>query len=285
MVLPSTNGWRGLEGGRGRYAGSGAGRWVEMNKVRTLVVDDEPPARRRVRKFLAEMADVEVIGECADGGEAVEAIRESAPDLLLLDIQMPKVGGFEVIREVGAESVPAVIFVTAYDRFAVQAFEIHALDYLLKPFTRLRFVRALERAKAQIADAQEAAFAGRLQELIKTLDGRTGYLERLAVRMRDRIIFVPVGEIDWIEADGDCALLHAGKETHAVRESLGLLGCRLDPCKFVRAHRSTIVNVERVREMIPQFCGDQTLVLRDGTRLTLSRTRRDELLSRINRKP
>lgn len=256
-----------------------------MNKVRILVVDDEPPARRRVRKFLNEVADVEVIGEYADGSEAVGAIREHAPDLVLLDVQMPRMGGFEVIREVGAGSVPAVIFVTAYDRFAVQAFEIHALDYLLKPFTRLRFVRALERAKAQIADAQAAAFAGRLQELIKTLDGRADYLERIAVKLRDRIIFVPVGEIDWIEADGDCALLHAGKRTHAVRESLGVLGCRLDPCKFVRAHRSTIVNVERIREMIPQFCGDQTLVLRDGTRLTLSRTRRDELLSRINGKP
>jgi len=256
-----------------------------MNKVRTLVVDDEPPARRRVRKFLNEVADIEVIGECADGTEAVGAIRESAPDLVLLDVQMPKMGGFEVIREVGVESVPAVIFVTAYDRFAVQAFEIHALDYLLKPFTRLRLVRALERAKAQIADAQAAQFGGRLQELIKTLDGRAGYLERIAVKLRDRIIFVHVGEIDWIEADGDCALLHAGKQTHAVRESLGELGCRLDPDKFVRAHRSTIVNVERVREMIPQFCGDQTLVLRDGTRLTLSRTRRDELLSRINGKP
>ncbi|HEV7893082.1 MAG TPA: LytTR family DNA-binding domain-containing protein [Pyrinomonadaceae bacterium] len=251
-----------------------------MNKVRTLVVDDEPPARRRVRKFLAEMNDVELIGECADGPEAVGAIREYAPDLVLLDVQMPKMGGFEVIREVGVESVPAVIFVTAYDRFAVQAFEIHALDYLLKPFTRLRLAHALERAKAQMA-----AFGGRLQELIKTLDGRAGYLERVAVKLRDRIIFVPVGEIDWIEADGDCALLHAGKKTHAVRESLGVLGCRLDPDKFVRAHRSTIVNVERVREMIPQFCGDQTLVLRDGTRLTLSRTHRDELLSRINGKP
>jgi two-component system LytT family response regulator len=255
-----------------------------MNKVRTLIVDDEPPARRRVRKFLTEMVDVEVIGECADGGEAVEAIRESAPDLLLLDIQMPKVGGFEVIREVGVESVPAIIFVTAYDRFAVQAFEIHALDYLLKPFTRLRFVRALERAKAQIADAQVAAFSSRLQELIKTLDGRASYLERISVRLGDRIIFIPVSEIDWIEADGGYALLHTGKMTHAVRESLSVLGRRLDPGTFVRAHRSTIVNVERVREMIPQFCGDQTLILRDGTRLTLSRTRRDELLSRINGK-
>ena len=256
-----------------------------MNKVRTLVVDDEPPARRRVRKFLDEMADVEVVGECADGLEAVEAIREYAPDLLLLDVQMPKAGGFEVIREVGVGSVPAIIFVTAYDRFAVQAFEMHALDYLLKPFTRLRFNQAMERAKAQIADAQADAFGGRLQELIKTLDGRASYLERIAVKLGDRIIFVPVGEIDWIEAGGDGALLHAGKKTHAVRESLSVLGRRLDPCKFVRAHRSTIVNVERVREMIPQFCGDQTLVLRDGTRLTLSRTRRDELLSRINGKP
>lgn len=255
-----------------------------MKKVRTLVVDDEPPARRRVRKFLAEMADVEVIGECADGGEAVEAIREYAPDLLLLDIQMPKVGGFEVIREVGAERVPAVIFVTAYDRFAVQAFEMHALDYLLKPFTRSRFDQALGRAKSQIAGAQASAFGGRLQELIKTLDGRASYLERISVRLGERIILVPVGEIDWIEAAGDRALLHTGKKTHAVRESLSMLGGRLDPCKFVRAHRSAIVNVDKVREMIPQFCGDQTLVLRDGARLTLSRTHRDELLSRINRK-
>lgn len=256
-----------------------------MNKVRTLVVDDEPPARRRIKRFLAQTSDVEVIGECADGEEAVDAIRESSPDLLLLDVQMPRMDGFEVIREVGVGSVPAIIFVTAYDRFAVQAFEMHALDYLLKPFARLRLHDALERAKMQIAGAQATTFSRRLQELIKTLDGRASYLERISVRLGDSIIFIPVGEIDWIEAAGDRAVLHMGKKTHAVRESLGLLCGRLDPAKFVRAHRSAIVNVDKVKEMVPQFCGDQTLVLRDGTRLTLSRTHRDDLLSRINGKP
>lgn len=256
-----------------------------MNSARALVVDDETPARRRVKEFLCDIPGVELIGECDDGSEAVRLIRARSPDLLFLDVQMPKMSGFDVLREVGVGLVPAIIFVTAYDRFALQAFEFHALDYLLKPFDRERFRQAIERARTQIENAHAGEFNRRLRGLIESLDGGSErYLDRVTVRHTERIIFVPVNEIDWIEAANDCAALHVGEKTYMIRESLNRLGRQLDPARFVRIHRSTIVNVERVKEMIPLFCGDQTLVLRDGAKLSLSRTHRDELLSRIQRR-
>ncbi|HWS90120.1 MAG TPA: LytTR family DNA-binding domain-containing protein [Pyrinomonadaceae bacterium] len=250
-----------------------------MESIRTLIVDDEKPSRLRLRKMLGEIPGVQVVGECVDGAEAVRAIREEAPDLLFLDIEMPRVGGFDVMREVGPEAVPAVVFVTAYDEFALQAFEAYALDYLLKPFSRERLVWAVGRARAQINYARGEQYSRRLESLLASVGRRPNYLTRFEVKSRGRIVLLPADEIDWIAAASNYVELHAGKETHLVRDSLGRLGERLDPARFARIHRSTIVNVDRVAEMEPLFNGDYALFLRDGTRLILSRTYSEQFLS------
>lgn len=251
-----------------------------MKSIRALIVDDEQPARARLRKMLADIPEVEVVGECADGAEAVRAVREEAPDLLFLDIQMPRAGGFDVIMELGAGAVPpAVIFVTAYDQFALRAFEAHALDYLLKPFSRERLAKAVGRAKAQVSYAHGEGVSSRLQGLIASLGRRPEYASRIEVKSRGRIVLLPVDEIDWASAAGNYVELHAGKDRHLVRESLGRLGERLDPSKFARVHRSVIVNLDRVAEMSPISNGDYTLFLHGGTRLVLSRTYSEQFFS------
>ncbi|MET0645674.1 MAG: LytTR family DNA-binding domain-containing protein [Pyrinomonadaceae bacterium] len=250
-----------------------------MESIRTLIVDDEEPSRVRLREMLGEIPEVVVVGECADGAEAVRAIRAGAPELLFLDIQMPRVGGFEVIREVGPEAVPAVIFVTAFDQFALQAFEAHALDYLLKPFGRERLAWAVGRARAVINHARGEKFSRRLEGLLASVGRKQDYLTRFEVKARGRIVLLPADEIDWIAAASNYVELHVGKETHLVRDSLGRLEERLDPARFARVHRSTIINRDRVAELSPLFNGDYALYLRDGTRLTLSRTYSEQFLS------
>jgi two-component system LytT family response regulator len=249
--------------------------------LRTLIVDDEPLARERLRSLLAGDADVEVVGECADGRSAVSAIRDLDPDLVFLDVQMPALNGLGVVAEVGADRMPATVFVTAFDRYAVRAFDVNAVDYLLKPFDRDRFAEALRRAKAQVGRRADAGVRDRLLALLAESRAAPqpppSATERLAVKSGGKVVFVRVDEIDWIEAAGNYCRLHVGKQTHLLRETMAALETRLNPKKFVRIHRSTIMNLERVRELQPYFHGDYVVVLRDGTQLTLSRTYRQKL--------
>lgn len=250
-------------------------------QIRTLIVDDMLLARRRIRRYLSADPEIVIVGECSDGLNAVRAIEELRPDLLFLDVQMPEMDGFQVLERVGQELVSVVIFVTAYDQFALRAFDVHALDYLLKPFERERFYRAIERAKAQIKQRQTGELDERLRALLQDMDVQSKYLKRLLVKSGGHTIFLAIDEIDYIETAGNYLRLKSGKESHLIRERLSHLQNRLDPEKFARIHRSTIVNIERIKEMYPLFNGDQMIILRDGTQLTMSRNYRDKLLSLI----
>ena len=240
--------------------------------LRALIVDDEPLARERIRSLLARESDVEVVGECGDGAGAVAAIERLGPDLVFLDVQMPEVDGFEVLEAIPRAKLPAVIFVTAYDRYALKAFEVHALDYLLKPFDRERFQRALDRARAEVSrDASGGPVARRLLELLGSLEAQRKHAARLVVRESGRVFFLRVDEIDYIEAAGNYARVHVGKQSHLLRETMKTLEHRLDPARFVRIHRSTIANVDRIRQLQSIFRGDCVVVLADGTRLASGR--------------
>lgn len=250
-----------------------------MMKIRTLIVDDEPLARERVKRYLGAEPDIEILGECANGQEAVETIEQLSPDLLFLDIQMPELDGFGVLEAIGAEKVPVIIFVTAYDKYALRAFDVHALDYLLKPFNRERFRRALARAREQFDnDKQGQLDQRRLLSLLEDLKTEQKYLDRLVVRSVGRVFFLKTDEIDWIEAAGNYVRLHVGREAHLLRETMSRLETKLNPDKFLRIHRSTLVNIDRIKELQPLFSGDYTVILRDSRQLTLSRSYRDKLL-------
>jgi two-component system LytT family response regulator len=257
--------------------------------IRSLVVDDEPLARRRVLRLLRGEPDAEVVGSAATGDEAVEAVRTLAPDLLLLDVQMPGRDGFGVLDALGADAVPYVVFVTAYDRYAMRAFEVHALDYLLKPFDPGRFHRAFGRAREQVRRRDTREHRRRLIGLLGDLAARgpaasaeaPPSVERLLVRAEGRILFLRAGEIDWVGARGNYAELHVGAEAYLVRETMAELEARLDPRRFLRVHRSTIVNLDRVRELRPWFGGDYRVSLLDGTELHLSRLYRVRAAERL----
>jgi two-component system, LytTR family, response regulator len=244
--------------------------------IRALIVDDEPLARQRIRTLLEKDSEVEVIDECGDGRAALAAIQEYRPDLVFLDVQMPVLDGFGVIEELGGALMPAVIFVTAHDRFALRAFEVHAFDYLLKPFDKERFHTALERAKAAVTQSRNGDVQ-QLLALLKDVRETRSLPERLVVKTGGRVFFVRIEEIDWIEAAGNYVRLHCGKEDHLLRESMSGVEGRLDERQFLRIHRSTIVNVERIQELQPAFHGDYAVILRDGTELTLSRGYRDKV--------
>lgn len=247
------------------------------NKIRTLIVDDEPLGRERIRMLLSSDPEIEVVEECSDGQQAVESIKRSKPALVFLDVQMPGMDGFAVLQAIAGGWMPAVVFVTAYDRYAVRAFEVHALDYLLKSFDRERFQAALRRAKEQIRQSREGLLSERLTGLLEDLEAREKRLTRLIVRSAGRISFVRVEEIDWLEAADNYVRIHVSRESHLIRETLQSLEERLDPTKFFRIHRSTVVNFDRIKEMQPLFHGDYLVRLRDGTELTLTRNYKEKL--------
>jgi two-component system LytT family response regulator len=236
--------------------------------LRVVLVDDEPLARERLRSLLEAEADVELVAECADGVEAVAAVRSRRPDLVFLDVQMPGMDGFEVLDALDPATLPAIVFVTAYDRYALRAFDVHAVDYLLKPFDRRRFASALERARLDL----RADDAGRrLLALVADLRRERRPQQRIVVKAAGRVFFLRPAEIDWMEAAGNYVRLHVGKKSHLVRETMKGLEDRLDPDTFVRIHRSRIVNLDRVRELQPWFHGEHLIVLTSGEQLTTSR--------------
>ncbi len=258
--------------------------------LRVLIVDDEPLARKSIRLLLGPDATVAVVGECPGGTEALAAIRGGGVDLVFLDIQMPGMSGFEVLAALDPDVRPLVIFVTAFDQYAVRAFEVHSLDYLLKPFDDERFAVALGRAKAQYARRDFAATSKRLVALLEELKDRPAvasapgsYPERFAVRSTGRVTMVPVDDIDWFEADGDYARFTVGGKQKLLRETFGRLEERLDPTKFVRIHRSYIVRIGRIRELRSESNGDYRILLHDGTTLPLSRTYREHVLALLER--
>ena len=262
--------------------------------IRALIVDDEPLARRGIRQLLESSADVEVVGECRNGREALAAFDTLVPDLVFLDVQMPELDGLEVVRERGAARMPYVIFVTAYDEFAVRAFETHALDYLVKPVNEARFAAALNRVRERMRFAEALELTRRIGDLLASHDkrGDADVALRAAALLPTRRLVVPtatgdlvldVDEVDWIQADDYYAAIHARGRRHLIRESLASLEQRLDPGRFVRVHRSAIVRLDRVREMRSSSAGESVLVLRDGTRVPVSRRRREQVAELIRR--
>ena len=242
--------------------------------IRVLLVDDEQLARKRIRRLLRDEEDVEIAGECRDGSQVAAAILDLAPDLLFLDVQMPEMDGFAALEAVPRDRLPLVIFVTAYDEHALRAFEVHALDYLLKPFDRGRFEQALARARSALRERRTREIGERV---LARLGERSTRDERLVVKSGGRVAFVRVEEIDWIDAAGNYLRLHSGKETHLLRETMSSLESRLDPARFLRIHRGAIVNVDRIESIEGRLDGDRAVVLRDGTRLALSRGYRERV--------
>ena len=252
-----------------------------MNRIRTIIADDEPLARRGIRQLLAPHADVAIVAEVRNGLETVRALRQLKPDLLFLDVQMPELDGFGVLREIGAKHMPAVIFVTAYDEFAVRAFDAHALDYLVKPLEVARFAQAVERVRQQLQSVEAVHLSRKLAALLATREKERAR-QRIVVPTSTGDLVIDADEIDWIEADDYYAAVHAREGRHLVRESLTSLEQRLDAAQFVRAHRSIIVNINRVRELRSE-AGETLLVLRDGERVSVSRRRRARVTRLLRR--
>jgi two-component system LytT family response regulator len=246
-------------------------------RIRALVVDDEPLAREMIREMLATDTEVEVVGECANGREAIEAIKTSTPDIVLLDVQMPEMGGFEVLESLDRKTTPYVIFVTAYDQYAVRAFEVHALDYLLKPFDRERFEAAWQRAKAQIKLDRTSRRDQDIIALLEELKAGPRYLERLVIKNGGRVFFLHVQDIYCIEAEGNYVRVYDNQKGYLLRETISSLEEQLDPKQFLRIHRSAIVKIDRIKEMQPWFHGEYRIIMENGKQLALSRNYRANL--------
>ena len=236
-----------------------------------------------IREMLVDDADAEIIGECTSGPEAVAAIKEHAPDLLFLDVQMPEWSGFEVLEALKNSPLPHVIFVTAYDQYAVRAFEVHALDYLLKPFDRERFEASWHRAKEHILKEKNGRLDERILTLLEELKAGSRYLERLVIKANGRVFFLDAGDIDWIEAQGNYVSVHSGIKSHLLRETISSLEAQLDPKNFRRVHRSSIVQLNKIKELQPWFHGEYRIILHSGAELMLSRNYRENLQEALGR--
>ena len=252
---------------------------MHHRKIKTLIVDDEPPARRNLRALLKDIPDIEIVKECGNGRDAVASIRALQPELVFLDVQMPEMNGFEVLEALTDHPLPGIIFVTAYDQYALKAFEVSALDYLLKPFDDARFHKALAQARRQIEQQDASELGHKLLALLGTREikpGATRYLSRLMVKSAGRVIFIRSDEIDWIEAYDNYVRLHVNGRSHLLRQTMNELEGVLNPEQFARIHRSVIVNLDRVKELRPHV-NEHLVVLRDGSELKLSRTRKEWL--------
>jgi two-component system, LytTR family, response regulator len=247
------------------------------DRIRAIIVDDEPLARDGVRLHLDGASDIEVVGEAGSGEEAVALVEAERPDLMFLDVQMPGLDGFGVLEAIGPQLRPTTVFTTAWDQFAVRAFDAHAVDYILKPYDAERFHTALERARAQVRERRRNRMDDNLGSLLEELRARSRFTERLVVRSGGRIVILRTAEIDWVEAASNYVRIHAGGRDYLHRETMTALETKLDPAEFVRIHRSTIVRVDRIRELEPLFQGDYVVILTDGTRLTSSRGYRERL--------
>lgn len=241
-----------------------------------LVVDDEPIARRAIARLLRGQPDIVLLGECGDGAAAVAAIRAHSPDLVFLDIQMPEMSGMDVVARIGAEHMPATVFVTAYEQYAVRAFEANALDYLVKPFGRERFAATLQRARSRLAGAGSSP--AQLLQALEALRQRDAYLQRIAVRVDEHVVFIAVDDIVWIRANRNTVQLHVAGAAHELRETMATLAARLDPRHFVRVHRSAIVNVRRVKAIHPWFNGHHVVTMDNGQQLRMSRYQHEAFL-------
>jgi two-component system LytT family response regulator len=251
-----------------------------MQRFKVLIVDDERLSRQRLRRLLALEPDCEIAGECENGNEALQALSRDRPDIMFLDVQMPELDGFDVVRAI-ENSRPLIIFISAFDEYALRAFEVHAFDYLLKPFDRRRFRESLNRAKNHLARDRSEAPDDKLRALFEHFTTSRRAPDRIAVRTNGRVVFVKIDEVDWIEASDNYVCLHCGKDTHVLRETMAQIESRLDPARFLRVHRSAIVNLDRIKELQPWFRGDYRVVLRDGTELTLTKSHREKLESRL----
>lgn len=240
-------------------------------RIRTLIVDDEQLARERLQNLLTNDPDIQVIGECATGKQAIDSIRNESPDLVFLDVQMPEGNGFEVLESVDFHKMPIVVFVTAYDQYAIQAFDVHALDYILKPFDQSRFERTLVRAKSEVVLRNSTNVDQKLLSLLEHIESNKRHMDRILVKSSGRVFFLRFDEIDWIESAGNYVKLHVGNESHLLRETMTEMERKLETGKFVRIHRTTIVNIDRIKELQPWFNGDHIVLLLNGAKLTASR--------------
>lgn len=254
-----------------------------MTKIRTLIVDDEAMARERVLTLLQQQPDIEIVGECADGAQALSAIERLEPELVFLDVQIPVMDGFGVIRALAPQRMPMVVFTTAYDEYALRAFEVHALDYLLKPFDGPRFLRTLERARERLERQRAGDLGKRLLAMVQDMKPEGAQApDRLVVKSGGRIFFIRTDEIDWVDAAGNYVRLHVKGDAYLFRETMSAMEARLDASRFVRIHRSHIVNADRIKELQPGN-GDHAVILRTGVKLPLSRGYKDRLQDRMGR--